>query len=297
MTNTGNHLPTGLAIGPMRTGSTWLHEYLLRRNDVCLPRGVKETFYFTANYGKGEEWYGRHFSHHDPLRHRVTIEVCPTLFQHREVIGRVRKTLGEPMLLVTLRDPVDRAWSHYMHLRQHGETSLDFDGAAREIPSIVVPGLYARHLSHWLDEFGQQRIRVLFYDELKDHPEEYIRKIDETFGLPEVSLASLPGEKTNSGRAPYNPALAKIIYRAKAKLHNNGLHWVVNAGKRIGLSNVIWGKAGERAKPSLPMSSATRSYLVEQFSPGVEELEKLLGVNLDSWRRKWTMPREQSNRA
>lgn len=291
MTNLDKTLPTGLAIGPMRTGSTWLHEYLLLRNDVCLPKGVKETFYFDINYARGEAWYRNCFRHYDPTCHGSIIEVCPTLFNNHAAISRVRKTLLEPRLVATLRDPIDRTWSQYMHLRQHGKTALDFDAAVRKFPSIVAPSLYAEHLFGWIDEFGREKIRIIFYHDLKEHQAEYVRKVDDAFGLPHLQLKSLPS-KTNSGRLPYNPLLANIIHLAKTKLHNTGMHWVVNTGKRVGLSSIIHGRAGHTTTgPSMSLSA--HSYLVEQFTPGIETLEKLLNINLDSWRQKWIRFREE----
>ena len=275
----------------MRTGSTWLHEYLLSRNDVCLPKGVKETFYFGPNYSKGEEWYRSYFRHFDPIRHRSVIEVCPTLFASSEAIPRVRKVLHAPTLMATLRDPVERAWSNYMHLRQHGEIMMGFEAAVRKFPSLAIPGLYAKHLAEWIDEFGREKVHVVLYDDLKERQPEFVLKVNEVFGLPHVPLKTLPSKDTNAGRLPYNPLLAKIIHRAKSKLHDHGLHWVVNAGKRVGLSRVIRGRVGHgptRAR----MTPDIHSYLVEQFSPDVEKLEKLLNIDLEPWRRNWARLRE-----
>lgn len=278
----------------MRTGSTWLHEYLSLRNDICLPKGVKETFYFATNYAMGEGWYRNYFRHYDPIRHRSIIEICPTSFHDHDAIGRIKKTLDEPRLLVTLRDPIDRAWSQYMHLCQHGETALDFDVAVREIPTIVAPGLYAKHLTRWLDEFGREAVRTTFFDDLKERQPEYVRQVNDAFGLSSLPLQTLPGKKINSGGLPYNRLLAKTIHRTVAKLRHNGLHWVVNTGKRVGLSDIIYGRSSSTATRQI-MSLSTHNYLVEQFSTDVDNLEGLLNINLDSWRKKWVEFREKSD--
>jgi hypothetical protein len=293
MTSLDKPLPLGLAIGPMRTGSSWLHEYLSLRNDVCLPNGVKETFYFNDNYSKGEAWYRNYFRHYDPASHHSIIEVCPTVFNSADALARIRKTLHEPVLMATLRDPVDRTWSHYLHMRQYGHTDLDFDAAVLEFPSIVTAGFYAMHLASWVDAFGRDKIRIAFYDDLKERQAEYVRKIDEAFGLPQLPLKTLPRGKTNSGGLPYSPMLAKIIRRTKTKLHSSGLHWVVNAGKRVGLSAIVRGRTGSAAAGP-KMSPDTHSYLVEKFSPDVENLERMLDISLDSWRQKWNEFRRRS---
>lgn len=289
-------IPTGLVIGPMRTGSTWLYEYLSSRGDVCLPKDVKETFYFAENYAKSEAWYESHFRHYDPTRHRGIIDVSPTLFQSDAAPARVRKDLQDPVLMATLRQPIDRAWSHYMHLRQYGATTLDFDAAVRKIPAIIEPSLYAKHLARWLDEFGRDAVRVTFYSDLKQHQAKYVRQVNEAFGLPDAEAEALPSAKVNSGSLPRNLLLARATRHAAATLRRGGLHPIVNAGKRMGLANLVYGRSrGAGSKPG--MRPDTRRYLVERFAKDVDDLERLLDINLDTWREQWTQPRKASNQA
>lgn len=289
-------VPTGLVIGPMRTGSTWLYEYLSSRADVCLPKDVKETFYFAENYGKGEAWYESHFRHYDPAQHRRIVDVSPTLFDNQAAISRVRKELRNPVLMATLRQPIDRAWSHYMHLRQYGATTLDFDAAIREIPAIIEASLYAKHLARWLNEFGSDAVRIAFYNDLKQHQAEYVRQVNETFGLPDAAAEALPSAKVNSGSLPRNLLLAQVTRRTAAKLRRSGLHPIVNAGKRMGLANLVYGRSrGAGSKPR--MHPDTRRYLVERFAKDVDALERLLDINLDDWREQWAQPRKTSRQA
>lgn len=280
----------------MRTGSTWLHEYFSSRGDVCLPHGVKETFYFAENYAKGEAWYRRHFRHYDPALHRSIIGVSPTLFQNHRAIARVRKTLRKPVLVATLRQPLERAWSHYMHLRQYGRTTLGFETAVREIPAIIEASLYARHLARWLDAFGRDAIRITFYRDLKRHQAKYVREVNEAFGLPDASADAMPSEKINSGSLPRNVLLAQATRLAAAGLRRSGLHPIVNAGKRMGLANLVYGRSRSKGSDQR-MRHDTRSYLVERFAKDVDDLERLLDINLDAWREQRAAPRKGSNQA
>lgn len=280
----------------MRTGSTWLHEYLLSRKDVCLPKGVKETFYFDDKHEMGEQWYENHFRHYDPTRHRKIVEVAPTLFDHHEAIARMRRALHDPVLLVTLRRPIDRTWSHYMHLRQYGATALDFDSAVREIPAIIEPSLYAKYLARWLDEFGRDAVRITFYSDLKQHPAAYVRQVNEAFGLQAAPADTLPSAKINSGSLPRNVLLAQVTRRTVSTLRRSGLHQIVNAGKRMGLSNLVYGRSRDTvAQPK--MRPSTHDYLVERFAADLDALERLLDINLDAWREQSPAPRKATRQA
>lgn len=288
--------PTGLVIGPMRTGSTWLYEYLSSRADVCLPRGVKETFYFAENYGKGEDWYQSHFRHYDPAQHRRIVDVSPTLFPNHAAIARVRKRLRHPVLLATLRHPIDRAWSHYMHLRQYGATTLDFDAAVRDIPAIIEASLYAKHLACWLDAFGRDAVRITFYNDLKKRQVEYVRQVNAAFGLPDADAEALPSARVNSGSLPRNLLLAQVTRRTAATLRRSGLHQIVNAGKRMGLSNLVYGRSRDAAAQPA-MHPRTRAYLAERFAADLDDLERLLAINVDAWRERRAAPREAFDHA
>jgi len=295
MAESDKPIPTGLVIGPMRTGSTWLYEYLSSRGDVCLPKDVKETFYFAENYGKGGGWYENHFRHYDPAHHRGIIDVSPTLFQNHAAIPRVRNELQNPVLMATLRQPIDRAWSHYMHLRQYGATTLDFDSAVREAPAIIEASLYAKHLAHWLDEFGRDAVRITLYSDLKKHQAEYVRQVNEAFGLPTAHADALPSAKVNSGSLPRNVLLAQVTRRTASTLRRSGMHRIVNAGKRMGLANLVYGRSRGPAKPR--MHPDTRRYLVDRFASDADDLERLLDINLDAWREQWAVPRKASRQA
>ncbi len=198
--------------------------------------------------------------------------------------------------MATLRQPIDRAWSHYMHLRQYGATTLDFDAAVREIPAIIEASLYAKHLACWMDEFGRDAVRITYYSDLEQNQAEYVRQVNETFGLPDTTADALPSAKVNSGSLPRNLLLARATRRAAATLRRGGLHPIVNAGKRMGLANLVYGRSrGTRSKPR--MLPDTRSRLVERFAKDVGTLERLLDINLDAWREQWVPSRGASHQA
>jgi hypothetical protein len=73
-------LPDFIAVGPPRTGTTWLHGVLYHR--VSLPRGVKETYFFDHFYAKGLNWYSHYFGD-SADGHRVG-EIAPTYFASAE---------------------------------------------------------------------------------------------------------------------------------------------------------------------------------------------------------------------
>src|SRR5215470_750369 len=119
-------LPDFLIIGAQKAGTTSLYAYLTAHRDVR-PAGRKEVHYFdlgfTAGAELGEGWYRSMF----PLRARLALdgrrtgrpvrtgEASPYYLFHPAAPQRAAALVPEARLLVLVRDPVERAWSHYRH--------------------------------------------------------------------------------------------------------------------------------------------------------------------------------------
>src|SRR3954452_566823 len=146
-------LPNSLIIGASKGGTTSVYHWLSRHPAVCVSR-IKEVRYFNGHYDRGPVWYAAQF---EPKRaQKVLVEASPSYLWDPDVPERVRSLLGEPKLIVLLREPVERAWSQYwMKVRRGGEGSFDealqreaecFGLAGQMPPDGSVPRLrYGRH--------------------------------------------------------------------------------------------------------------------------------------------------------
>ena len=86
-------------VGPMKTGTSWVHEYMALHPTISVPVTVKETYYFSKNYYKGIGWYAKqHAANSETV---VMGEVSPTYFDSEEVANRI-------CLLYTSPSPRDR---------------------------------------------------------------------------------------------------------------------------------------------------------------------------------------------
>lgn len=107
--------PDFLIIGTMKGGTTILYDFICDHPDVSAAQ-KKEIHYFSLNYDKGDEWY---YSHFDELGEgQLTGEASPTYFDMATggVIPKViKKDLSDVKLILVVRDPIERAISHYNH--------------------------------------------------------------------------------------------------------------------------------------------------------------------------------------
>jgi hypothetical protein len=119
-------LPSALIIGAQRSGSTSLFNYLAQHPDVLTPLG-KEIHYFDLHYARGPRWYRGRFPYAHRLRPpALTIDATPYYLAHPLAPERAYRLLPEVKLVALLRNPVERAFSHYQHEVQDGRESLAF---------------------------------------------------------------------------------------------------------------------------------------------------------------------------
>ena len=174
-------LPDVVVIGTQRGGTTSLFSWLARHPSVA-PSFTKEVHYFDRHYANGERWYRAHF----PLRHagRLALEATPYLLFHPLAPARAAASLpATTRFVVLLRDPVERAVSHYFHSRRLGaETeplaaalALEDERLAGEDAvvrtgeesfayrnfSYKTRGHYAGQLRRWFDAVGAERVLVM----------------------------------------------------------------------------------------------------------------------------------------
>jgi len=251
-------------VGPMKAGTTWIHEYLAARGDVCLPAGVKETFYFDRWYERGADWYRRRFRRYDPRAHSSIVEVAPSLFPNPAVPARVRETLGNIPIVFTLRDPVARSWSHYLHLKRYGYTKAPLLQAVEDYPAILEASRYREGIARWRDALPEAPFSVLWLEELQSDPDRYVETLCKALGIPIRQPRGFDLAPSNAAAPPPSFLLARAGRRLSYALRDAGAYWAVNAAKAMGLKRLFFGH-GQRAAAAERPSAGERAWLREQL--------------------------------
>lgn len=283
MSSTQNdvRLPTFIHIGPGKTGSTWLHEVLSLHPQVYLSP-AKDLYYFSRYYDRGVDWYRAQFAQ-APRDVPVVGEVCPDYLLRSEAAGRIRTTLGPDVrLMVTLRDPVDRAFSSYLYAAKHGLAQDTFRATLAVQPEMIQEGLYATQLRPYLDAVGSSNIRIGVFDDFEADPQAFLDATTDWLGVsrlplsPEQLEAQLP-----ASRARFVP-LAKLAKVAAGWVRNHDGANVVGRIKRAPVvQRLLYSPLGDD-RPTI--SAPDLDYLRSTFEPEVRTVEDEFGVSL---RRRW----------
>lgn len=239
--------PGFIFIGPMKAGTTWVHDYLYSRGDICLPKSTKESFFFDRNFDKGLLWYESHFAHFNEELYKCIVEVSPSYFTNQEAIKRIKSVLGNISIVLTIREPIARSYSHYLHLRRYGYTNKALKEAVLDFPEIIDASLYSKHLEQWKSILENSSIFILNFDLLCRNQNEYAREIcrilDVDFISPTDLSSDLLNAKNKAGVAP-NQKLASFARVTAARLKRYRAYYILNFFRKMGLRNLFYGKPG-----------------------------------------------------
>lgn len=225
-------LPDFLIIGAQKCGTTFLYQLLVQHPRVK-PAFLKEVHYFDLNFRKDHNWYRSHF----PLQIRntqryITGEASPYYLFHPHAPRRASGVVPDAKLIVLLRNPVDRAYSHYQHQvkRVKGKTreSLPFDEAI-EVEERILPGevnkmlqdeyyassshrtrsylsrgIYIDQLLAWSSFFQRRQIFVLKSEDLFSDTTNALEGMLDFLEIPywAPEIYSIPNKREYSGVSP-----------------------------------------------------------------------------------------------
>lgn len=202
-------LPDFIIIGAQKAGTTTVYDNLLKHPQV-MPADIKEVHFFDTHWQAGVNWYRAHFARRGEMRAgqgAVTGEGSPYYLFHPLVAERVKQVVPQAKLIVVLRNPVDRAYSHYQHEVRRGREPLSFEQAIEAEPqrlagelkkvlgdasynsfalqhfSYVERGKYAEQLERWFAVFPREQFLVISSDELNKSFEATMQQVFGFLGL------------------------------------------------------------------------------------------------------------------
>ena len=273
-----------VAVGPFKTGTSWIHDYLINYQQVALPTKVKETFFFDRKFERGLDWYYSHFTNIE--ENKMVGEIAPSYFHALEAPQRIRELNPQCKILVTLREPVSRLFSFYSHMNQRGELEpgTSFTQALSNKKILLNTSLYYFHLSRWIEFFGRKNVNVVFFEGLKESPELFAQEILDKLNIEKENIAYDLSKKVNASQAPVNHKVSKLVYSGVNLLHNTGLHKVVKYGKQLGLRQLITTKKKKKGQ----LSQAEFVDAFELCKQNILLLESELNLDISPWKAIWS---------
>jgi hypothetical protein len=294
-------LPNFLVIGAAKCGTTALYEYLGQHPDVFLsPNKEPQFFAFEGEklcfQGPGVtinetavtslEAYRKLFA--GARAERAVGEASALYLYVPKAPERIRRHVPEARLLAILRDPIDRAYSSFMHLRREGREPLpDFRAALEAEPERIAAnwgflwryldmGRYHAQLQRFTERFPRERLRVLLYDDFRDAPDAALRSV---FGFLEVDDSFRPDTslRHNVSGIPKSRRLYELL--SGRGILGGALAAVVPAS----LLARVRARGMGRLLRQEPLAAELRAELVARVREDVLRLQDLIGRDLSHW--------------
>lgn len=272
-------LPNFLYIGPDKSGSTWMYELLRRHPRVFVP-AIKDLYFFDRYYARGLDWYARFFAA-APATAVAIGELSHDYLFSEQAAERIARDLPDVRVISSLRNPVDRTFSHYLYLRSGGLTTLPFWAAMAQIPELTEKSLYHRHLRSYFDRLPRERIGVVFYEDLVKDERAFAERLLGFLGVAWDASVDMPG-RTLAASTARNRWLALLAKRGAVLARDVGLTSLVGWIKYSPVRRLLFRPYRADERPRL--TADDRSRLWERFEADTQALERQLGVALDHWR-------------
>ena len=222
-------------IGCPKSGTTTLFKILCQHSQIHTPK-FKEPFFFNnSNYQNGIDWYAK--TYYDDIKNEKWIlDFTPSYLYSDEALFRINEySKGNDLkFIVMLRNPVERAYSHYLHTLRDGLEDLDFNGAIQAESerllnyennllsqlkySYIYQSLYHKHLSKYFESFGRNNFFVINYDSQFLDKSEFKLMISDLQNFLEIKIENLNIEiKENFASESRFKILQTLV-------NSNGLH-------------------------------------------------------------------------
>jgi hypothetical protein len=303
--NHASKLPNMLILGAAKSGTSSLYRYLAQHPDVFMPR-FKEPHFFV--------WEGREYDIEGPGVERVGKEMIKDLDSYQKLFAqatherirgeastgylhtpgvaeRIHRHIPRASLIAILRNPIDRAYSAFLHAQRGGlEPIADFEQALRAEPSRVTNrwigltlyttvGMYAAQLRRYLAVFPSEQIRVYLFDDFTREP---VRLAQDAFHYLGVNDTFEPDVSTRANRGS---AVRSVRLRSFARAVRGS-----SIGRRLpsGPARTVLRTINERSVR--PLSPMLRRDLVSVFENDVADLSRLIDRDVTPWLESGVIP-------
>jgi hypothetical protein len=299
-------MPNFLIIGAPRSGTTTLHEELKRHPQVFMS-SIKEPLFFTVE-GESEPFRGprdnqgirdlkTYCSLFSGVRDEKAIgEVSPLYLYSQKAPYRIKHHIPNVKLIAILRNPIDRAYSHFLHHKLLGYENLDdfreaINAEEERERNGWSPfwfyrkmGLYSEQIARYLSLFRSDQIRVFLFEDLQRNPKELIKSIVQFLDLDGRLVIKAPARHNVSGY-PINVRLNTFL--TQPNFISTILSPFLSEKARLKLRLKVWDvilrgvRQSNLRKP--PLRPEVREWLIEYYREDILRTQDILRCDLSYW--------------
>jgi hypothetical protein len=297
-------LPDFLIIGGPRCGTSSLYSHLKEHPDVFMP-DLKEPLFFDnlvcnkPPHPNLPPWtIARYAGLFEPARpeHKLGEASASYLYSHDIVIPTLRSIYSEKArevrIVMVLRNPIDRAWSHHMLLRRNGIEMSFFEmvdkycgGKEKTFHDFMSAGYYTEQVRDYLGAFDL--VRIFMFEELQRDPAAVVRSIFELIGVNDTGF--VPGNISTTYNASGSPKSGLSRFAYNFLFHDITMKRFFKLILPLRWRLLVKAEVGAKIMKKVEMPADVREFLTETYRESMESLRDLLSDPaqkevVDKWR-------------
>ena len=266
---------------------------ILQHNDFYFFDGMDWSYpSLRRNRDRYLDWYASFFA--DAQQHQLLGEDSTCYLASAKAAERIAQFAKPIKLIVILRDPTQRAYSHYWHLVRTGRATRSFEDTIRfESASVVSRSLYQSQIRNLLDHIPKDRLHVIAFEDFVSNVDVEVGKVCRFLGIDADLLNYTSNDiHRNKGRFPKYVRLRLSLNRLlRAEATRQYADHLIDVPAKTKDSSIFvrsvakvhsWINPVTERKP--PLRAETQRMLDDYFSTQNEGLSELVGINVD---RNW----------
>jgi hypothetical protein len=274
-----------IGIGAKKAATSWLAQCLSEHPDICVPK-EKELHFFSKDelFNRGFEWYVQQFA--GCSDNAILGEFSTSYLSDTKCADRIHACCPDAKLIVSLRNPIERAVSHMRHWQskhklEHGRSVRE---AVESYPGILTAGEYSGILEYYFSLFGRERVHVILFDDIQDTPDAVIADVYAYLGVrTDFTPPSLHNPRNTSRQR--RSRIYRLMHRTYMKLRKSTIGRMIIKGiKATGIPTRVRVAAGRDADVPSALNADDKAFLKQAYQQEIEQLETLLERDLGIWK-------------
>lgn len=277
--------PNFFIVGAPRSGTTFLYDYLKQIPGVYMS-SVKEPSFFAVSINSKQKLTKpihdkkKYLKLFEGVKNEVAIgEASPTYLWDPKAAKLIHEAVSDAKIIMILRDPVERAYSHYLQGIGFGYETLPFQEAMKKALNspndysnrIAAGGFYSEQVKRYLDIFKKEQLKIFIF-------EEFIHDIEKSVGEV-LDFLGVQSEIPDSLKVVKNPVDVSLGRFSKFLIRNKVLRAMVHDLVPYEKSLVIR-KMFRKKTEKPPLLDVDRKFVENIYRDDVKKLQKILARNL-----------------
>lgn len=274
-----------MCVGAPKCGTTWLYQMLNQHPQVFIPK-EKELHYFNTlhpethaqnpHYGKDISWYHAFFKNATLTQKKG--DFSTSYLQDIDIASKLYQYNASVKIIMVLRNPIERAWSHFRFLYSRGMIQNDnFMEGIKTNKSILTAGLYASPCLALLNKFGSDQVHIILFEEL-GHPNKLIKAVFKFLDLADFLPENID-IKVNTTKTIKN----NMMHRTVTRIKHSSIKEVIQKLKLGGILNNFYSlNSTQSSGENIPKE--IYDFLKKYYHDDLYRLSQIISRNIINWR-------------